>query len=262
MHAAPLLENSRSPLSPVPNTANSTLGLSVVIPCYNEVEGIQNLQARLAEWATQVEPELTWEVVFVDDGSTDLTADEIGRVFGGSHCFRILRHKANRGLAAALVTGFEGSRGRWIACLDADCTYDPIILNELLVKAKSGFDVVTASPYFEQGRVENVAAWRIMLSRTASRMYRVLMKEKLSCYTCCVRIYDAGLLKSCPQICSPGFVGVTELLWHLDRRGARIGEVAAVLRPRHTGVSKMRTMRTMLRHFRLMLRIIFSGKRR
>lgn len=239
------------------NTAGA-VGLTVIVPCFNEADGIENLRARLDNWVRIVDSGLSWEVLFVDDGSADTTSETIIDTFGEDQRFRLVRHAENRGLTAALTTGFAHARGERIACIDADCTYDPAILIDLLAMATSGYDVVTASPYIAGGRVENVAAWRIGLSRIASRMYRSLMHSKLSCYTCCVRIYEADLIRNCPTLVSTGFVGVTELLWHLDRQGARIGEVPAVLRPRETGVSKMRTMRTMMRHLRLMLRIVLT----
>lgn len=238
------------------HAAPAAVQLSIVVPCFNEAEGIPNLALQLNSWAKAMATPVDWECVLVDDGSTDKTAETIKNVFADDLKFRLVKHTNNLGLTQALSTGFKHARGRWIACLDADCTYDPSILDLLLEKANQGFDVVAASPYHPDGRVENVAGWRIGLSKIASWMYGKVMRSQLSCYTSCVRIYDAELLRQCPRLTSLGFVGVTELLWHLDRLGARISEVPAVLIPRVTGVSKMRTVRTTLRHLKLMLRIL------
>ena len=263
MHSSTELDLAKQPSdikvgSVLEKSLSNSVKISIVVPCFNEAEGIANLRSRLLAWRASNKEAVKWECLLVDDGSTDATAESIGREFRDHPEVRMIQHGQNQGITAALLTGFRVAAGEFVVCLDADCTYDRMIIDSLVSKIESGFDVVTASPYMKGGRVENVVAWRIWLSRIASGMYGRLFHSKLSCYTCCVRVYKADLLYDCPPISAKGFVGVTELLWHLDRNGARIGEVPAVLRPRNTGVSKMRTMRTLLRHLRLMGRIIIK----
>ena len=231
--------------------------VSVVVPCYNEQPSIRNLSARLRELLSQVPHRYALELVFVDDGSSDATLQMLHEEFGSWTDVQIVQHRCNRGLIAALLTGFQVARGKWIACLDADCTYHPSVLVSMLAKMEDGFQVVTASPYHRLGKVENVAAWRIAISKIASLLYRSLFRSNLSCYTCCVRVYDASSVRNC-KIDSTGFVGVTELLWRLDTQGARIAEVPAILQRRVTGVSKMRTVRTACKHLRLLTSIFME----
>ncbi len=247
--------NSTSVLSP--DLAIEQIVVSVVVPCYNEQPSIPNLAARMRDLLAQIPHRYALELVFVDDGSSDATCQMLHEVFGSWPDVQIVQHRGNRGLIAALLTGFQVAKGKWIACLDADCTYDPTVLVSLLAKMEDGFQVVSASPYHRHGKVENVAAWRIAISRVASGMYRWLFKSNLSCYTCCVRVYDANMVRNC-KVDSTGFVGVTELLWRLDRKDARIAEVPAILHPRVTGVSKMRTVRTTCRHLRLLTVILME----
>lgn len=229
--------------------------ITVVIPCFNEAESISQLKARLDELQTRALARLKyiqWRFIFVDDGSVDTTRSDLLATFGQWKNASVLGYPDNRGLIAALQTGFQNCQTEWTAVIDSDCTYDPMLLIDLLEHAlQQGQDVVTASPYHPQGSVGNVPAWRIAISKIASKLYRWPMRNKLSCYTCCVRVYRTSLLKDL-EIHSTGFVGVTELLWRLDRAGAKIGEFPATLKPRTTGVSKMRTLRTTLRHFRLL----------
>ncbi len=233
-------------------------GVSLLIPCFNEESSISQLADRLTHLLECYETAIDWKFVFVDDGSLDGTVEEINQVFSTWPDVRILRHETNQGLTAALQTGFRAITTRWVICMDADCTYDPEILPKLLERVETGFDVVSASPYHPQGGVLHVARWRIALSRAASAMYRRLFYSKLTCYTSCVRIYNTRALERVPPLRFPGFVGVTELLWHLDRQGANIGEVPAILKPRTTGVSKMRTLLTARRHLRLMVTICYE----
>jgi dolichol-phosphate mannosyltransferase len=240
--------------------------ITVVIPCFNEAESIQQLSEKLEELQQAVAvkgPQRGWHFLFVDDGSYDSTLKHLQAAFESWPNARVLRHEQNRGLIAALQTGFQACTTQWVAVIDSDCTYDPLLLIQLLNKAdQEMLDVVTASPYHPQGSVGNVPAWRIAISRIASLLYRFPMRNKLTCYTCCVRVYRTCLVQKC-QIHSSGFVGVTELLWRLDQAGAKIGEVPATLKPRITGVSKMRTAKTMMNHFRLLGSIakeLWSGK--
>lgn len=237
---------------------NASPGMSIVIPCYNEEPAIPNLAEQLRELQKAVAGQYPLEWIFVDDGSTDNTVATIEQYCKDFSPQQFVRHPANRGLTAALDSGFKIAGQPWTACLDADCTYPPLLLLDLYEAAQAGFDVVTASPYHSDGAVENVARWRIFLSQAASQLYRWLATTKLSCYTCCVRIYRTSLLQSTPTPQAAGFVGVTELLCMLDRSGAKIGEVPAVLRPRQHGTSKMQTCRTTLRHLRLLLRLAIT----
>lgn len=250
--------DSQESASAHPQQTNRTqVTVSIVIPCFNEEEALGDLHQHLLEMIEDASEDVTWEFVLVDDGSTDGTQTAIQNIVEGEPRFHLVTHATNRGLIAALQTGFSAACGRWVACLDADCTYSPLLVNRLLEKAEEGFDCVTASPYHAQGKVENVTAWRIALSRFASVLYGTVMRSKLSCYTCCVRIYDRRLLTNC-KLDFPGFVGVTELLYRLNRQGARIGEIPAVLRPRTKGVSKMRTLSTTWTHLKLLSTIAYE----
>src|SRR5205085_2627348 len=107
------------------------------------------------------------------------------------------------------------------------------------------------SPYHPAGQVTGVPAWRLWLSRLASRLYSLVMRNQLHTYTSCFRVYRKSSVSHLP-LSRGGFVGVVELLWQLDRRGGTIAECPAVLTARTTGQSKMRTVRTALAHLRLL----------
>lgn len=232
--------------------------ITVVVPCFNESESVTQLKDRLDQLQQKAQKQshvFEWRFLFVDDGSSDSTFTDLQAAFGSWSNAQVLQHPQNRGLIAALQTGFAACETEWVGVIDSDCTYDPALLIDLLNKAdEDSLDAVTASPYHPQGSVGNVPAWRIWLSRCASLLYKIPMRNKLTCYTSCVRVYRTELVKKC-EIVSSGFVGVTELLWRLDYAGAKIGELPATLNPRTTGVSKMRTYRTALQHFRLLGRI-------
>ena len=113
-------------------TAASAIRYSVVIPCFNEADNIRRL---IDEIVAACRASDGFEIVVVDDGSTDATPErlrqarhELGSVL------RVLRHGANRGQSAALCTGIDAARGHWIVTLDGDGQNDPADIPALLAR--------------------------------------------------------------------------------------------------------------------------------
>lgn len=228
-------------------------GLSIVIPCMNEVEALPRLWPRLAALREELAPRKV-EVIYVDDGSTDATGARLAEHCDAHPEATLVQHEQNRGLGAALKTGMAAARHPLVATLDADLSYDPAILLAMLPRIEAGADLVTASPYHPEGSVDGVPPRRLLLSRGASWLYRRLLRTPLHTYTSMVRIVRRDAARDLrPQ--ADDFVAVIELLARLDRRGGRIEEIPARLGLRRTGVSKMRTLRTIRGHLGLMFRL-------
>lgn len=233
---------------------------SLVVPCFNEVEGIPQLCRRLRSLVPELEPAGAVEVLFVDDGSTDDTLQAI-RTEAEQLPYRIVRHERNRGLGAALKTAFAHAEGEEIVTLDSDCTYDPDQVPALLAALRDGADVVTASPYHPRGRVAGVVLWRLLLSRSLSYVYWLLLPVRLYTYTSCFRAYRTSRVR---ELDAPddGFLAVSQLLIDAILRGMRVVEVPATLTPRRFGQSKIRVVSVMMSHLREiggLLRQRFTG---
>lgn len=117
--------------------------LSIVIPAYNEEDGIASIVERVLSVAPALEASgAALELIVVDDGSRDRTAE----IAGGYPQVRLVRHPTNHGYGAALKTGFSQARGGWLGFLDADGTYPPEHFPALLEAAhKAGADLVIGS---------------------------------------------------------------------------------------------------------------------
>jgi dolichol-phosphate mannosyltransferase len=227
------------------------LGVSVVVPLFNEREVVPSLVASLARLEREFAGRYELEFVLVDDGSRDETVPLLeAALVDQPHC-RIIRHAQNRGIGAAIQTGLRAAGNETVVSMDCDGSYDPVLLGELVPLLTSGVDLVTASPYHVAGGVENVPLWRLRLSRLASQLYGVVCWHKLSCYTSCFRVYRRSTTAPI-ELNNEGFVGVAELLCTVLARGGRVVEHPALLRSRVAGTSKMRVARASLEHLKLM----------
>ena len=231
--------------------------VTIVVPCYNEQEGIAYLAQRLGELNENLGQVCPLSIILVDDGSTDATWELMQLHFGTDPRVTLLRHAKNRGIAAASLTGILASRDEAVAVIDSDCTYDPALIGAMIPLLAPDVSAITASPYHALGRVSGVPRWRIFLSYTASLTYRFFFRNKLATYTSCFRLYRRSAVASL-QLRHSGFIGVTEQLALLDRQGWRIVEIPALLEMRRFGQSKLRITRAVLGHLNLMSEMAFA----
>ncbi|WP_282605679.1 glycosyltransferase [Pelagibius sp. Alg239-R121] len=240
----------------VPEIGNGdgNIPLTLVIPCYNESETLPYLEKTLARFAAQGDGLFDLHYVLVDDGSSDDTWKLLQEYFGDRERFRLVRHEVNKGIAAALVTGFGQVRTEFLAALDADCTFSPDQLFEMMSMMEEDVDVVAASPAHAQGAMLAVPAWRSLLSRGSAFMYRCVLRHKLTSYTSCFRLYRQRAIEDI-TVYDPGFCGVTEILGRMDLANRKIVEYPAVLETRLLGQSKIKIFRTIAGHLRLAFRL-------
>jgi polysaccharide deacetylase family protein (PEP-CTERM system associated) len=228
--------------------------VTVVIPCFNEELILPYLDNTLRSVRSALASRYDLRFLFVDDGSSDGTADALERIFGGQQGCRVMRHARNLGVAGAIATGLREAETEIVASIDCDCTYDPHTLAEMIPMLGEESDLVTASPYHPRGTVRNVPEWRLTLSRTLSRLYRLVLHHKLATYTSCFRVYRRSTVLQVP-IEDYRFLGVAELLGRLDLMGGRIVEFPTTLQVRMLGRSKMKILRTILGHLGLLARL-------
>jgi hypothetical protein len=249
--AAPVVATPPKPAEPPRADASVRLGLSIVIPCFNEEPGLPYLANALATLDQGLGRQHRLSFVLVDDGSRDATFAEMQRLFGHDPRFRLVRHPANRGIGAAVLTGISAAPDDIVAVMDSDCSYDPARLAEMIPLLAPDVALVTASPYHRDGGVEGVPEWRLALSRGASRMYRMVLTNKLATYTSCFRVCRKQALAGL-TLRHEGYIGVVEMLARLDLAGWRIVEHPVLLETRFLGRSKLRVLRAVAGHLRFM----------
>lgn len=242
---------SVKPVPTVDTNAHPRVPVSVVIPCFNEEATLGYLSNTLDSFSESVGDRYEPSFVFVDDGSSDRTWDRLNELFAQREDCQVVRHPKNRGIAAATLTGIRHARSEIVCAIDADGTFDPHQLKEMIPMLKSDVDAVTASCFHSHGQVMNVPAWRMALSRGASLLYRLVLHNKLSHYTSCFCVYrKSGVYDLALR--NERYVGITEILALLDLQGAKIVEYPAVLEVRLLGQSKMKILKTIGGHLQLL----------
>jgi dolichol-phosphate mannosyltransferase len=236
-----------------------TSSVSVVVPCYNESDGIPQLKEKLLPVVDQARRSYDVELIFIDDGSRDNTYELLVAAFASLPNTKVVRHEKNLNLGGAVRTGIAESKGEWIANLDSDCTYDPALLLPMLEKMRQGADLVTVSPYHPQGEVVGVPAYRMALSKSLTAMYRLLLRKQIYTFTALARVYRRSVV---PQISSPAndFTCLAEMMLKSLKQDLKVEEVPASLSVRKFGESKMKTFKVIQAHLKLISRLLFQPK--
>ena len=210
------------------------LNLSVVVPLYNEEESLPHLVEQLL--AALRPADETFELVLVDDGSSDRTADVLAQVSAEvSEVVAVLLRK-NYGQTAAMAAGFDVARGEVIVSLDGDLQNDPADIPMLLAKLREGYDLVSGWRHQRQ----DAALQRKLPSRIANRLIGRVTGVRLHDYGCSLKAYRREVLSD------------MRLYGELHRflpalafiEGARITEVKVNHRARQFGSSKYGIDRT------------------
>ena len=224
--------------------------VTLVVPCYNEEHSLPYLANTLRSVRDALSRNYEIEAIFVDDHSSDRTWQVLDELFAGHPDVVRIRHETNRGVAASILTGLRHAGTEIVCSIDCDCSYDPHDLANMIPLLRDDVALVTASPYHPNGRVHNVPAWRLLLSKSLSRMYRIVLRQPLHTYTSCFRVYRrSAMIGTQPE--RGGFLGIAELIGKLALSGAKIVEHPATLEVRVLGHSKMKILRTIAGHLGL-----------
>lgn len=235
--------------------------ISIIIPCFNEEAGIQQLKDQLGPCLASLQQKYELEILFIDDGSTDATADKIKVVFAGLENKKIIQHKTNQGVGAAQRTGFQAATGDIICTMDSDCTYDPIHLVEMVAMIGENVDFVTGSPYHPNGTVEGVPEYRLFLSNNLSRLYNLLFGLGVHTYTAIFRVYKKEVIKNI-KLEADGFISSAEILLKSLLAGYKLKEYPTVLKVRKYGSSKIKIIKVIGDHLNFILKMKLSFPRR
>jgi glycosyltransferase involved in cell wall biosynthesis len=207
--------------------------LTVVIPVHNEEGNVEPLYEALVRSLDEVGR--TYEIIVVDDGSTDGTYPRLTRLAASDHRLKLVELRRNYGQTAAMAAGFDHARGAVIVPMDGDLQNDPADIALLLTKIDEGYDVVSG---WRKDRQDSLL--RRLPSRVANWLIGRVTGVRLHDYGCTLKAYRAEVL------------GETQLYGELHRflpalahqAGARIIEIPVRHYARHSGRSSYGLGRT------------------
>ncbi len=217
------------PSSSTPPASPSSIAgpdLSLVVPVYNEEENLAPLAAEIA--SALLPSGHTYELLLVDDGSTDASPQAMAELAAADPRIRVIRLRQNSGQSAALDAGFRFARGRIVVTLDADLQNDPADIPRMLAEL-SRADVVCGI------RANRRDTWvRRISSRIANAVRNRLTHEQVTDVGCTLRVCRRELLSNLPM-----FTGLHRFLpTLLKMQGGRVVEIPVNHRPRLHGVAK------------------------
>ncbi len=228
------------------------MDLSIVIPMFNEAESAETALKRVEEALASFQG--TYEIIAVNDGSLDNTLEILKEVERKNGKIRVASYSRNGGRGKALRTGFRESKGEIVASIDADLSYDPRYILDLvqILKKEEDIDIVLASPYMPGGGVDGVPFFRLWVSKTGNKILRFAMPNRIYTSTGIFRAYRKRVLDSL-ELESDGKEIHLEILSKAIALGYRVKEVPAILRGREKGRSKFKFKKTAASH------LIFSA---
>jgi len=225
--------------------------VSVIVPAYNEGEILRENLTQLCDYMKSIEKTYGWELIVVNDGSTDGTG-EIAEAFARTRDnVRVLHHVANFRLGQALRSAFKETKGDYVIAMDSDMSYSPDHIEKMLqTMIETGSQIVIASPYMSGGKISNVPWFRKVLSIWANRFLSITARGKINTITGMVRAFDRRFLRALDLKAKDVDIN-HEIIFKAQLLGARIVEIPAHLDwGFQKSTSKNRRSSTrLLRHF-------------
>jgi dolichol-phosphate mannosyltransferase len=202
--------------------------VSVVVPVRNEADNVASL---IAEIAAALDGRWNHEIIYVDDGSTDATAERVAALMKQRGNLRQLRHASPSGQSAAVRSGVRAARGAIVATLDGDGQNNPTFLPDLIAAIENGGERIGLAAGQRVGRKDS--GFKKMQSRIANGVRNGILRDGTHDTGCGLKAFRRELFLSMPY-----FDGLHRFLPALMRReGYDIAYVEVTDRPRRSGVS-------------------------
>lgn len=233
--------------------SNSDIDLSIVIPAYNETRRLAHTLERVYAWLRH-QP-FRWEVIVVDDGSTDGTLELARELASRYPNLRPLTNGRNRGKGYSVRHGVLEARGRAVLFTDADLSAPIEEAAKLIAVAREGYPVVVGSRGVDQSLIEvHQSAFREFAGKTFNLLVRIITGLGIKDTQCGFKLFDREALRPIfERQRTESFGFDPEILFLAKKRGLKIAEVG--VRWSHDADSRVRLLRDSWRMFRELVRM-------
>jgi dolichol-phosphate mannosyltransferase len=212
----------------LPSSDPAAVTVSIVVPVRNEAENVSPL---IAEIVSVLDGRWNYEIIYVNDGSTDATAERLAAVMKQHANLRQIRHAISSGQSAAVRSGVRAARGAIVATLDGDGQNNPAFLPNLIAAIESGGERVGLVAGQRVGRKDT--GFKKIQSRIANGIRNGVLHDGTRDTGCGLKAFRREVFLMLPY-----FDGLHRFLPALVRReGYEIAYVDVIDRPRHSGVS-------------------------
>lgn len=195
---------------------NHEIDLSIVLPAFNEGQNIDRAIRESVKFANRYKD---YEIIVVDDGSKDETAEKVRHFIAKNPNVRIVQHNINQGYGSAVWDGLKSARGKLIFFTDSDLQFKIKQLDLFIKKMNGGYDVVVG---YRKKRAEglrrviNVFLWQLAL--------RVLIGIKFKDIDCAFKLFRRKTLRGL-KISSKGAMFSAELMYRIQQKGLKVAEL-------------------------------------
>ncbi|MGA7074563.1 glycosyltransferase family 2 protein [Bradyrhizobium sp.] len=208
--------------------SSDTIAVSIVVPVRNEADNIAPL---IAEITAALDARWNYEIIYVNDGSTDATAERLESAMKARKNLRQLRHAVSTGQSAAVRSGVRAARGAIVATLDGDGQNNPVFLPALISAIEQGGELTGIAAGQRVGRKDT--GFKKLQSRIANTVRNGILRDGTRDTGCGLKAFRRDVF-----LVLPYFDGLHRFLPALVRReGYGIVYVDVIDRPRHSGVS-------------------------
>ena len=223
------------------------MDLSIVIPMFNEAENVEITLKKVEEVLSQFQG--TFEMIPVNDGSVDNTLEVLKKVSERNKNVKVVSYLKNVGRGMALRTGFKESTGDIIVSIDADLSFAPNHIIDLInvLKNEPDVDFVLGSPFVPGGVVQNVPFLRLWISKLGNKVLRYTMPNRIYYSTGVFRAYRRKVIDSLELESDDKEIHL-EIISKALALGYRMREVPVVLTARTRGKSKFKFKKTAVSH--------------
>ena len=212
----------------MPSSDATEVVVSIVVPVRNEAGNVEPL---IAEIAAALDGRWAYEIIYVNDGSTDATGERLAALMKARANLRQIRHATSTGQSAAVRSGIRAARGSIVATLDGDGQNNPAFLPDLIAAIENGGDRVGLAAGQRVGRKDT--GFKKLQSRTANGVLNAILRDGTRDTGCGLKAFRREVF-----LMMPYFDGLHRFLPALVRReGFDIVYVDVIDRPRHSGVS-------------------------